>query len=987
MRAIVFCLIAALAGPAGAQWISFPASRAEIFGNTGERAEGHASYPVRAYLSLPVETGRHPAIVLLPSCEGRKLFHQSWAQALSERGYVALVVDDYFMYDRDQTCGISNPDARADLLELRLLHALGATRYLLKREEVDGSRIAVMGWGDAPIGTLISRGEDVDAKQVLFRAGVSVTPARCDEFSPTPPRPLLILRAGSNPDTPDDKCPSPLAASDLELKVYQGTRPGFDNPETRAAEGSGTAGESYDRLAFARAIEDVVAFLDRRLPKPDSDTAHQYGSAQTATSPDTGTWATDPGQPGPDLPPTGGSAFDAVFSRATGSGAVYDVPFPFENLLARLRHAAGAENMPGSPLDATLIPLGRSLQREAAAPDYFHSPRIVVAVTGEPDTGSGPLGVRLKNRLFLGFQPRAEILEVVSYNEAAGRFEFQVVTGYGADREADVRYARRALCVSCHQNAGPIFSEASWDETTANARVVQSLGDLGKAFHGIPVTENDRAVSSIDAATDEANLLPVYQLLWAEGCDSFLPVEMARCRAGALQAMVQYRLSSSAGFDRSAPLYRDGYLASQRDNWRERWPDGLLIPNPNLPDRSPLMSASPSTVPVALDPLRQRDPLARWNASSERDLERLVRGLSRELPARDIQRLDQHLRQAGGTAPSRRLTAECEVVRRGVAGRPRLLTIECRGERDGNGGFDLGAQIQVHPDGRADGEAGWLELGGAIYARRTLTGRVDGTSGRRIALEVLGYGDSSIRAPDGGAVRGLSLEWDAGIPDHQARFPAHGTLAIADDFRPVAAAIRRLAATASASSPLLSDRFDGVRLGAWLLSELGTRPVQPCCGSRPLPVPRLDTASPSTGTALDFELRHRGPMQTLERYCAACHAGNTAFPPGFLHGNADSVLGSVAQCADRIYFRLSMWQRREEDQVVPPMPPVQGLSLADTSVERWRQGESLERLIAYARQLIAEQGHDPDAVLANSYQATRPCLVDPAMRGYAKAKP
>lgn len=86
------------------------------------------------------------------------------------------------------------------------------------------------------------------------------------------------------------------------------------------------------------------------------------------------------------------------------------------------------------------------------------------------------------------------------------------------------------------------------------------------------------------------------------------------------------------------------------------------------------------------------------------------------------------------------------------------------------------------------------------------------------------------------------------------------------------------------------------------------------------------------------------------------------------------MLGSVAQCAERIYFRLSMWGRRTQDQVVPPMPPVQGLSLAGSSAERWRRGEALQRLTAYARELLIQEGGEPDSLLEGNYHAARSCL-------------
>src|SRR3546814_5552801 len=90
----------------------------------------------------------------------------------------------------------------------------------------------------------------------------------------------------------------------------------------------------------------------------------------------------------------------------------------------------------------------------AAAPDFFAHPRIVAAVTGEGDDAAA----LLKDRLYIGYQEQSALLEVISYNEAAGRFEFQLVHDYRAGATPRVSYARRELCAACHQNLAPIFS-------------------------------------------------------------------------------------------------------------------------------------------------------------------------------------------------------------------------------------------------------------------------------------------------------------------------------------------------------------------------------------------------------------------------------------------------------------------------------------------------------------------------------------------------
>lgn len=979
---LAISLCAASPRAVGAQWITFSPAPPEALVESGEHDPSQALYPVRGYLSVPVKPGRHPAVVLLPSCEGHKAFQRSWARALSERGYVALVVDDYFMQDRGPTCEMDDPAAEASFLRMRLRHALGAADYLASRPDVDDARIAVMGWGDAPVGVLVGDSEAVRPHREVFSAAVAVTPRSCAERSGGSLPPMLVLRAGSNETSPNEACVPPATTSSLEVRIYQGTLPGFDDPEATpteppVSEATGMPTRRYDRLAHVRAIDDVASFLGDRLPGGVSEDEHDYAASPPPAIAEVGTWAVDPYDSGPDLPPVGGSAFDVVFSRITPTGVVHDVPFPFTRLLRRLEHAAGVERMSRSPLDTTLIPLGRSLQREAAAPDYFQSPRIVVAVTGEPKTDDAPFAVRLKNRLFLGYQPRSGVIEIISYNETANRFEFQIVRDYSPDREPRVRYARRALCTSCHQNAGPIFADASWDETTANARVASRLDGLGERFHGAPVADVDGAVTAIDTATNEANLLAVYQRIWSEGCASPVPREAARCRAGALQAMVQYRLSNAAGFERTAPLYADGYLSLLERNWKRKWPDGLLIPNPNLPNRSPLMSPSPSVVSVAQDPLRRRVPMARWEASSARDLDRLVRGLSHSLPDQHIRLLEEHLRETREGSSSRQLSSACNVIRRGFSGRPRLFQIECSTGPEANVDFRLRARIRVMPDGVAEGVASWLEVGAGTYAQRTMVGQVDDARAeKRIVLQLVGKDrETPLRAPDGNAFLGFALVWDEGVADSATRFDATGTLSVARDFEAVAALVEARAAEPSVTSALLDPRFDGTRLSAWLLAELGVMPVSECCDSRPTPEARLDVEAGPADTALSVALEHRGPLLTFRRYCGACHGSDTTFPPGFLRGEGEAILSTVAHCAERIYYRLSMWNRPTDRQGAPPMPPPQGLSLADSTPDDWRRSESLERLTAYTRKLLLDEGRDPDALLDERYQAARACLA------------
>ena len=103
-------------------------------------------------------------------------------------------------------------------------------------------------------------------------------------------------------------------------------------------------------------------------------------------------WAVNPAAPGPDAPPAGRSLFDFMVTRAGGGtdrkSAVYDVPFPFAALVQRVAERAGCAGREPCA-KAVLIPLGRSLQRTAAAPEFFRHPRVVTAIVGAAVQATG----------------------------------------------------------------------------------------------------------------------------------------------------------------------------------------------------------------------------------------------------------------------------------------------------------------------------------------------------------------------------------------------------------------------------------------------------------------------------------------------------------------------------------------------------------------------------------------------------------------------
>src|SRR4029453_4659933 len=347
-------------------------------------------------------------------------------------------------------------------------------------------------------------------------------------------------------------------------------------------------------------------------------------------------WAVDPSLPGSNRAAGGSALFDEI----TADG----VPFPYEALVRKIERATGCA--PRRCTTSVLIPLGRSLQRTTASPEFFRYPRVVTAVTAEGATALFP-----KAPLFLGYQERADLIEVISYNEAAGRFEFQLVRDYRANGARQVVAANRSVCLSCHQNHAPIFSRQQWDETNANpqiaAAIVAHQPGATTSLYGVAIRGGVDLPNAIDEATDRANLIEVVQRIWREACDR-------PCRAAAVAAAMQYRLSQQQGF-----AARTGVASG----FAKAWPVGLAVPDPDLPNRDPLAIAIDPTpagqvdIPAVFDALTPRAPREIWKAGDASLEARFVADLASMIAESDLNAIESALNKASN--PRRALHADC----------------------------------------------------------------------------------------------------------------------------------------------------------------------------------------------------------------------------------------------------------------------------------------------------------------------------------------
>jgi len=656
-------------------------------------------------------------------------------------------------------------------------------------------------------------------------------------------------------------------------------------------------------------------------------------------------WVTHTSIAGPDQPSSGWSRFDELFMDSDGK---HRLPFPFTDLVSALE--ANIDNGTNRGVREVFIPLGRSLQRNASAPAFFDFPRRVIALQGEPVTTTGVL----EYRLFIAHQPGTETLEVISYNDSAGRFEFQVVDAYNTRRQPRVRQANRLMCLSCHQNAAPIFALRPWRETNFNVEVATRLRAANPRQFQSFIDSLSADADAIDLLTDRANYLAVAQLIWQRGCSS------TECRAAILRAVLQYRLSGGSGFIRAHPGYKRDYLAELGHNWRRNWPDGLALASSRIADRNPF-PARPMT--RAEDALTLRPPHATWRDVDEIVADGIIARLAGFFTQADIRQLDRHLIEAGSGSRQefKRIATSCRLL--SEAQSPRRL--ECV---DNSHQESLQATIEL--DYGANGIASLrllsLRLPGDAALMQPAVSRLSFTeNGLRAELK---NPDSeiSMRMASGDRLHALSLHWQDDSPEQGFKLE----IEIARDFERLEKALIDLLLEHrnGTARSLAAGTFRRARLLAELNQVMGLDLVP---GDKADNVPAAMSpayqGNPDRGSLAPGRVLH-GDLELLQAVCGNCHGDDTQTPPGFLAGV--DIQSRINQCAPRILARLRAWHDASADAIAP-MPPPAAIS-AD-----WAQGEIFYRLSAAVGELIEVQRNSDQAgwITATDYNQLPACLA------------
>jgi len=652
-------------------------------------------------------------------------------------------------------------------------------------------------------------------------------------------------------------------------------------------------------------------------------------------------WIEQASTPGPDVALIGQSRFDQIFLHQEDG---YQIPYPFSRLIETLE--SGLDNGDKSGVRQVFVPIGRSLQRDTPAPDYFRFPREVIALEGEPVTTGIEAGLVMEYRLFIAHQPRTETLEVISYNDAAGRFEFQVVENYAANGRPRVRPANRLMCMSCHHNGAPIFPGTPWSETSFNVevakRLVAALPDQFVSLIGVVTLD----AGVIDVLIERANYLSATQILWQRGCGS------PACRAAMLRAALQYRLSGESSFDQNSTSYRRDYHDELSRNWERNWPRGLALPGSRLDDRNPFAI---DVISRKHDPLLPRPAQATWHQADTILVRGIIYRLAGFFTYADIRRLDQRLITLSNrnSPQSYRHVASCLARLE----KPGIYRLRC-GENSGPDKLQAEFRIEISGDRIDSLRVVSLKI---PHDSNLLQPDIVELSEFADMLEAKIANDGSRlsqRLASGDRIDSIRLTWGNSLLAGESSLE----IEISAESEFIDSALRQLLANhqTGVDNSLSSDVFQRKSVLRELMQVLGMETLEwrPTGRSK-----ALEQAPPVTGLSDGLAL--------LEPYCGRCHANATLHPPGFLAGS--SPVDQILQCAPRILTRLKAWQRGNSFPRAP-MPPPASIEFSGTSAADWPSSDHYHTLLASLEQLVAGKRQLGDWQNTN-YDRLPPCLV------------
>jgi dienelactone hydrolase len=218
-------------------------------------------------LILPQGTPPFPAVVVLHGCNGVSPNTRVWARRLSSWGYAALIIDSFSERGLKQVCDGSRAFPGVE----RAKDVFAAAAYLRSRSDIDGKRIAALGYSHGGWTALNASIEKrVEQEGVPpFRAIVALYPFCPPKIAPPLATDVQIFIGDADDWAKASNCKafvekySKDAPHRPSLVVYPGARHSFDaNEPDRVYFGHQLV---HDPKATADAVEKTRKFLDDHL--------------------------------------------------------------------------------------------------------------------------------------------------------------------------------------------------------------------------------------------------------------------------------------------------------------------------------------------------------------------------------------------------------------------------------------------------------------------------------------------------------------------------------------------------------------------------------------------------------------------------------------------------------------------------------------------------------------------------------------------------
>ena len=553
-------------------------------------------------------------------------------------------------------------------------------------------------------------------------------------------------------------------------------------------------------------------------------------------------------------------------------------------------------------------------------------------------------------------------------------------------------------------------------------QIASLLAKQQREFYDIPIHQGVDIPNAIDDSTNRANTFSVYQLLWQEGCEHpNSSADSIHCRADLLRFLLLYRLGGI--YDSPAGLSKHQKSISTRlqNYWEEKWPQGLQVPSPDILNRNPLefFVSSPSSGGESwtqraifsshgkkprfrsiFEPSLLRPPLTIWSASEGSfELDQILPGLSGFLAMEDIIRLDDYLFDEGSQAMENavRYLGECKAQVRGSIKAMDRILMSCEPSESPDGGaqaqFSLEGVLYVQRQHLSEGTIEQLSLdekhvlNDLQVVPETLVlkkGLLTGSFGLRQKNSQL-----HIRQTNGNAIHSVTFSFPLPKESDSLRkqtiiLKGSAIITVLDDFSIVDKAIAGMTndSLQGHSATFTRNPFQRTVLLKSFHTHLGMPPLTWCCGEdRKMPpaISALESHGHQSGRNSE-DSQSPPEIKIFQKYCAECHHEEDPFPPNFLHGSVHKVQQQVSHCAERIFFRLHMWELSPPVRHEAPMPPVTSLHRHSLSPNEWVNHKDLSVMETYIADVLLNQtGALPDLkdLISKGYDNLQVCLPYP----------